>query len=192
MKIAERAMKQHRITFPSSAHHPLLLHPLQNSSTYTTVPTIAQAISPTSHFPRDASHWFNLSSQPSTSPAQTDAHSWPGRPVCPAHLSLHVRRIDDTREIAIGITPPNQGRRAVLDLEDNVSINQGIAAMGGTRIKTYRVYEKPQVQGTHPPPKVCKRYPRTGTRPRGAAGGPRRCRATPPSSLTDTVYTMTS
>jgi GNAT superfamily N-acetyltransferase len=84
----------------------------------------------------------------------------------------HVRRIDDTREMAMGIHPAyrHKGLEAILylealktgqkrqikggelswTLEDNVSINQGIAAMGGTRIKTYRVYEKSLVQDARP------------------------------------------
>jgi GNAT superfamily N-acetyltransferase len=79
------------------------------------------------------------------------------------------RKIDDTREMAMGIHPAyrHKGLEAILylealktgkkrkikggelswTLEDNDSINTGIAAMGGTRIKTYRVYEKPLGQG---------------------------------------------
>jgi GNAT superfamily N-acetyltransferase len=84
----------------------------------------------------------------------------------------NVRKIDDTREMAMGIHPAyrNRGLEAILHLEalktgkrrkikggelswtleDNDSINQGIAAMGGKIIKKYRIYEKPLAQGTLP------------------------------------------
>jgi GNAT superfamily N-acetyltransferase len=76
----------------------------------------------------------------------------------------NVRKIDETRDMVMGIHPAyrNKGLEALLylealktgkkrqikggelswTLEDNDSINQGIAAMGAKRIKTYRIYEK--------------------------------------------------
>jgi hypothetical protein len=84
----------------------------------------------------------------------------------------NVRKIDDTREMAMGIHPAyrHRGLEAILHLEalktgkrrkikggelswtleDNEGINQGIAAMGGQIIKKYRIYEKPLAQGTLP------------------------------------------
>ena len=75
-----------------------------------------------------------------------------------------MRKIDDTREMAMGIHPAyrNRGLEALLylealktgkkrkikggelswTLEDNAGINKGIAAMGGKIIKIYRIYEK--------------------------------------------------
>jgi hypothetical protein len=74
------------------------------------------------------------------------------------------RKIDDTRDMVLGIHPAyrNKGLEAILylealktgkkrqikggelswTLEDNDSINKGLAAMGAKRIKTYRMYEK--------------------------------------------------
>lgn len=76
----------------------------------------------------------------------------------------HRRKINDTRDMVMGIHPAyrHKGLEALLylealktakkrqlkggelswTLEDNDSINQGIAAMGAQRIKTYRIYEK--------------------------------------------------
>jgi len=76
----------------------------------------------------------------------------------------HVRKIDDTREMAMGIHPAyrNRGLEAILylealktgkkrqikggelswTLEDNEGINKGIEAMGGKLIKKYRIYQK--------------------------------------------------
>jgi len=86
------------------------------------------------------------------------------------------RKIDDTREMAMGIHPAyrNRGLEAVLylealktgkkrqikggelswTLEDNASINKGIETMGGKLIKKYRIYEKNLLQGTLPSPVV--------------------------------------
>src|SRR5262249_36199188 len=82
------------------------------------------------------------------------------------------RKIDDTREMAMGIHPAyrHKGLEAILHLEalqtgkkrkikggelswtleDNDGINNGIAAMGGEIIKKYRLYEKQLAQGTLP------------------------------------------
>src|SRR6266446_1903029 len=84
----------------------------------------------------------------------------------------NVRKIDDTREMAMGIHPAyrNRGLEAILylealktgkkrkikggelswTLEDNAGINKGIEAMGGKLIKTYRIYEKKLAQGSLP------------------------------------------
>jgi len=86
----------------------------------------------------------------------------------------NVRKIDDTREMAMGIHPTyrNRGLEAILylealktgkkrkikggelswTLEDNESINKGIEAMGGKLIKKYRIYEKTLAQGDLPSP----------------------------------------
>jgi hypothetical protein len=86
----------------------------------------------------------------------------------------NMRKIDDTREMAMGIHPAyrHRGLEAMLylealktgkkrqikggelswTLEDNDSINKGIEAMGGKLIKKYRIYEKNLVQGALPSP----------------------------------------
>jgi len=88
----------------------------------------------------------------------------------------HRRKIDDTREMAMGVHPAyrNKGLEAILHLEalktgkkrqikggelswtleDNASINKGIEAMGGKLIKTYRIYEKTLTRGVLPSPVV--------------------------------------
>jgi len=80
---------------------------------------------------------------------------------------LNIGKIDDTREMAMGVHPDyrNKGLEAILylealrtgkkrkvkggelswTLEDNVGINSGIEAMGGKIIKKYRIYSKPLV-----------------------------------------------
>jgi GNAT superfamily N-acetyltransferase len=77
---------------------------------------------------------------------------------------LNIGKIDDTREMAMGVLPEyrKKGLEAILylealktgkkrkikggelswTLEDNEGINNGIAAMGGKIIKKYRIYEK--------------------------------------------------
>jgi hypothetical protein len=77
---------------------------------------------------------------------------------------LGVGKINDTREMAMGVHPDyrKKGLEAVLylealktgkkrkilggelswTLEDNVGINSGIEAMGGKVIKKYRIYER--------------------------------------------------
>ena len=86
------------------------------------------------------------------------------RPFALLTFLCNVRKIDDTREIAMGVHPAyrNKGLEAVLylealktgkkrqikggelswTLEDNAGINKGIEAMGGKLIKKYRIYEK--------------------------------------------------
>jgi hypothetical protein len=88
----------------------------------------------------------------------------------------NVRKIDDTREMAMGIHPDyrHRGLEAILylealktgkkrkikggelswTLEDNENINKGIEAMGGKIIKKYRIYEKSLVQGALSSPAV--------------------------------------
>jgi GNAT superfamily N-acetyltransferase len=88
----------------------------------------------------------------------------------------NVRKIDDTREMAMGVHPAyrNRGLEAILylealktgkkrqikggelswTLEDNDSINKGIEAMGGKLIKKYRIYEKTLTQGSLPFPVI--------------------------------------
>jgi len=78
---------------------------------------------------------------------------------------LNIGKIDDTREMAMGVHPDyrNKGLEAILylealrtgkkrrvkggelswTLEDNAGINRGIEAMGGKIIKKYRIYSKP-------------------------------------------------
>jgi hypothetical protein len=94
------------------------------------------------------------------------------RPFALLTFLCNVRKIDDTREIAMGIHPAyrNKGLEAVLylealktgkkrqikggelswTLEDNAGINKGIEAMGGKLIKKYRIYEKNLAQGARP------------------------------------------
>jgi GNAT superfamily N-acetyltransferase len=77
---------------------------------------------------------------------------------------LNIGKIDDTREMAMGVLPEyrKKGLEAILylealktgkkrkikggelswTLEDNEGINNGIEAMGGKIIKKYRIYEK--------------------------------------------------